>query len=109
MVVDHDTACIGADESGDAIERQCLARAAGSEKDGDAGRGCEREVEREASRFGTRAVLFPDAGLNHRAVGREPYGFVVSRLAIVRIASASAETTITRVRARDPLPDSTAS
>ena len=61
-VVEQNAAGIGRDETGDGIERERLARAAGSIERGHAGRGFEFDVEVKAGRFGSgREIVLSDS------------------------------------------------
>ena len=101
VVVEQNAAFVGPHESGDGIEHQRLARAAGTEQHGDAGGGLKFQIEREPGGIGARGKCLAEPRLSIIAGPR--------RLASVRITSATAETTSTSARAVAPFPDSTAS
>jgi hypothetical protein len=67
LIVEHNAAFVGADESGDGIEGERFAGSAGSEQDGDAGAGLKFEVEGKGRGVDSRGKSFSDAGVDHRA------------------------------------------
>src|SRR5262249_6056283 len=104
LVVEQNASGIRRDKARNAVERQSLTRAAGSEQHGDAGGGPQFHIELEAGRFRTRGEALADARLDH------PAGCLrSSQLVRYRIAIATAEVASTSARASAPLPDSTAS
>ena len=65
VVVQQDAAFIGLHESGDGIEHQRLARAAGAEEHRHAGGGREFQIQREARGIGSGSEGFAEPGLQH--------------------------------------------
>src|ERR1051326_6756004 len=99
-VIEQDASFLRAHEPGDGIERHGFSRAARPEQNCDARCAFDLQVERESGGIGARRKRLADARLNHRG----------SRtLASVRIASAAAEITTTRIAAVVWFPASTAS
>ena len=109
LIVQQDAAFIGMHESGDGIERQRFARAAGTKQDCHSGSGVEFDIQRKTGGIRPGGVLLANPRLDHKAVWRGPKGLGVRRFASVRMASAIAETIRTSTRAVAPLPPSTAS
>ena len=65
LFVEQDTACIGARETCNAIERERFAGAAGSEQRSDAGARLQFDFERECGGIRLRRKALGDARLNH--------------------------------------------
>ena len=69
LIVQQDAAFIGANESGDGIERQRFARAAGSKQDRHSGGGAEFEIQRKTSGIRPGGVLLANPGFDHKPRG----------------------------------------
>ena len=65
VVFEQDAAFVGLHESGDGIEHQRFAGAAGAEEHRDAGGGGEFEIQREARGIGSRSERFAEPCLQH--------------------------------------------
>src|SRR5580704_1465899 len=93
-VVEHDASRAGRDETGDAIERERLARTARTVQHGHAGSGLELDIEMKAGRFRPGRESFDDIPPNHVARRR-----CSRRFPRYTMPAVTMDMTITRVRA----------